>query len=193
MRKRVDQEWMKHWDFILLDILCLHLAFVLAGVVLRGFVSPYGTPGGRYQAAVLAVCQLAVMPFAAGYFAIVRRGVLEEVWAVVKFIVTTMALALVYLFAVQATVQVSRLQMGLTTALFVVLDVALRQGNKRRIFASHKADNKKSLVLVTSAAQVRGAIEKLTNKNTVQYFKLSEIVLMDGGDGAEFADLGLPG
>ncbi len=192
MRKRVDQEWMKHWDFILLDILCLHLAFVLAGVMLRGFVSPYGTPALRYQAAVLAVCQLAVMPFAAGYFAIVRRTVCEEVWAVVKFIVTTMALALVYLFAVQATVQVSRLQMGLTTALFVVLDVALRQGNKRRIFASHKADNKRTLVLVTSAAQVRGAIEKLTNKNTVQYFKLSEIVLMDGGEVGEFADLGLP-
>ena len=192
MRKRVDQEWMKHWDFILLDILCLHLAFVLAGVMLRGFVSPYGTPGGRYQAAVLAVCQLAVMPFAAGYFAIVRRSVWEEVWTVVKFIVATMALVLVYLFAVQATVQVSRLQVGLTAALFVVLDVALRQGNKRRIFASHKADNKKTLVLVTSAAQVRSAIEKLTNKNTVQYFKLSEIVLMDGGEVAEFADLGLP-
>ena len=166
MRKRVDQEWMRHWDFILLDILCLQLAFMAAGVILRGFAAPYGTPALRYQAAVLAVCQLAVMPFAAGYFAIVRRGVLEEVWAVVKFIVTTMALALVYLFAVQATVQVSRLQMGMTTALFVVL--------------------------VTSAAQVRGAIEKLTNKNTVQYFKLSEIVLMDGGEVAEFADLGLP-
>lgn len=192
MRKRVDQEWMKHWDFILLDVLCLQLAFVAACLILQGISHPYGTPALRYQAAVLAVCQLAVIPFAAGYFAIVRRTVYEEIWTVVKFIVFTMTLALVYLFAVQAAVQVSRLQMGVTALCFAVLDVALRQGNKRRIFASHKADKKRTLVLVTSAAQVRSAIEKLTNKNTVQYFRLSEIVLMDGGDGGAFADLGLP-
>jgi len=192
MRKRVDQEWMKHWDFIVLDFLCLQLSLVIGYWIVAGFGNPYGDAGARYFAALLAVCQLAMMPFAGNYFAIVRRNAFDELWAVFKFILATMLLALVYIFAAQSASSPSRLQVGVTAALYIVLDLIARQLNKKRIFASHKMDKKKSLVLVTSSALVRKAIEKLTDKNTVRYFKLNEVVLMDGGDPAEFADLGLP-
>ena len=33
---------MKHIDFILLDVLCLHIAFVLAYMTRHGWVLPYG-------------------------------------------------------------------------------------------------------------------------------------------------------
>ena len=183
---------MKHWDFIVLDFLCLQLSLVIGYWIVAGFGNPYGDAGARYFAALLAVCQLAMMPFAGNYFAIVRRNTLDELWAVFKFILATMLLALVYIFAVQSASSPSRLQVDVTAALYIVLDLIARQLNKKRIFASHKMDKKKSLVLVTSSALVRKAIEKLTDKNTVRYFKLNEVVLMDGGDPAEFADLGLP-
>lgn len=37
MRKRVDQEWMKHWDFIVLDFLCLQLSLVIGYWIVAGF------------------------------------------------------------------------------------------------------------------------------------------------------------
>ncbi len=192
MRKRVDQDWMRHWDFILLDFICLQLSFVLSYWMVLGFGNPYSDVTYRYLAALLVVCQLAMMPFAGSYFAIVRRHTFDELWAVLKLIGATMLLVLVYLFVVSSTLLLSRLQLIITAALYVVLDLFARQMNKRRIFASHKMEKKKSLVLVTSSALVRKAIEKLNDKNTVRYFKLNEVVLMDGGDPAEFADLGIP-
>ena len=42
MYARKTQSWLKHIDFILLDILCLHVAFVLAYMTRHGFANPYG-------------------------------------------------------------------------------------------------------------------------------------------------------
>lgn len=67
---------MKHWDFIVLDFLCLQLSLVIGYWIVAGFGNPYGDAGARYFAALLAVCQLAMMPFAGNYFAIVRRNTL---------------------------------------------------------------------------------------------------------------------
>lgn len=37
MYKKSPQGWLKHWDFILLDIFCLQLAFVVAYLVRQGW------------------------------------------------------------------------------------------------------------------------------------------------------------
>ncbi len=41
MYSRKTQGWLKHIDCILLDVLCLHMAFVLAYMTQHGFSSPY--------------------------------------------------------------------------------------------------------------------------------------------------------
>lgn len=41
MYKKSPQGWLKHWDFILLDIICLQLAFVVAYFARQGFDNPY--------------------------------------------------------------------------------------------------------------------------------------------------------
>lgn len=41
MYKKSPQGWLKHWDFILLDIFCLQLAFVVAYLVRQGLENPY--------------------------------------------------------------------------------------------------------------------------------------------------------
>ena len=191
MRKRVDQEWMRHWDFILLDFLCLQVSFLIAHWLIAGFGMPYADVNMRSIAAILVICQFAMMPFVGGYTAIVRRQTLGELWAVIKFIAGTMLLLVLYLSVVHDTVEGTPMQLGMTALLYCILDLVARELNKKRIFRSHKEYNKKSLVLVTSSALVRSAIEKLTDKNTVRYFNLNEIVLMDGGDPEEFADLGI--
>ena len=183
---------MRHWDFLLLDVFCLQAAFLLGFWMIHGVSNPYMDPAARYQPAVLLVCQLAVIPFVGGYSLIVRRNTWDEVWAVLKFSVVTMALSMTVFFLVEQAVSVTRTQLVYTAALFALLDLIFRELNKKRIFLSHKDDKKKALVLVTSSTLLRHAIEKLNGKNSVQYFTLTEIVLMDGADPTEFADLNMP-
>ena len=41
MYKKASSGWLKHYDFIILDLLCLQLAFVVAYMLRHGMVNPY--------------------------------------------------------------------------------------------------------------------------------------------------------
>ena len=49
MYKKGSKGWLKHFDFILLDMICLQIAFLLAYVIRHDSGSPYfyGTVGYR--------------------------------------------------------------------------------------------------------------------------------------------------
>ncbi len=36
--------WLKHWDFILIDLACLLISFILAYWLTRGFGNPFRNP-----------------------------------------------------------------------------------------------------------------------------------------------------
>jgi hypothetical protein len=57
MNRRENSGWLKHWDFILLDILCMQLSFAIAYWIVHGFGNPYVRKDYQYQAMVLVVSQ----------------------------------------------------------------------------------------------------------------------------------------
>ncbi len=193
MRRRTENVLLRHWDFIVLDIACLQLSFCLAYWLLRGFGDPYGEEAFRYQAAVLTICQLVIIPFSGEYYGIVRRDGSAEFGSVGKFIGATLLLALVYLFIVHRSVSASRLQYGLTGALYVPLDLLLRGANKRRIRGSrHMIRNQRTLVLITSAAQVETAMAKLHGDRLSDNYRVVGIVLLDAAENGRFDSYGVP-
>lgn len=74
MYKKSPQGWLKHWDFILLDIICLQLAFVVAYFARQGFDNPYSDRVYRTVALVFVLCQITVMFLSQSYQGILKRG-----------------------------------------------------------------------------------------------------------------------
>lgn len=74
MYKKSPQGWLKHWDFILLDIFCLQLAFVVAYLVRQGLENPYSDQIYRTVAFVFMLCQIVVMFLGQSYQDILKRG-----------------------------------------------------------------------------------------------------------------------
>jgi exopolysaccharide biosynthesis polyprenyl glycosylphosphotransferase len=184
MNKRSDNGWLKHGDFILLDIICMQVSFVLAYWVVHGFGNPYVRGDYQYQVLVLIASQIITILFSNQYSGILRRGVFRELFSVLKYMLLTLAIALVYLFVTKHSATASRLQYGLTSVLFVVVASIVRQLNKKRI-ALHNANirNRRSIVLITGKELVRDAVEKLTADNRSWGFFISGIILLDGKDG----------
>lgn len=52
---------MKHFDFLLLDMVCLQIAFLLSFLILGRPVNPYADPLYRNMALILEVMDLTVM------------------------------------------------------------------------------------------------------------------------------------
>ena len=180
MNKKHSKGWMKHGDFILLDILCMQLCFMLSFWLVHGADNPYGPVGYKYQAAVLFVGQLVVTLFGNSYGGILRRKRFDELTAVVKYIITVVVLALIYLFFVKNSETASRLQIGFTSLVFILVDFILRQLLKKYILRSGVSErNRKSVVLVTGRDHVGEALKKLNDPDAYQDFFISGIVLMD--------------
>ena len=180
MNKKHLKGWLKHGDFILMDILCLQLSFVLGYWLNHGYGNPYRNDAYQYQAFVLLLSQLIVILFANNYRSILRRKRFDEALAVGKYMIEIMIAALIYLFFVHNSSEVSRLQVGFASLLFLALDYPLRELNKKRIFRFSTAVKKKrSIVLITAKRFVEEAMERLNDSDFYQDFFISGIILMD--------------
>lgn len=183
MNRKDYNGWLKHGDFILLDLLCMQLSIAIAFWVVHGFGNPYARTDYQYQTMVLIISQIVVIIFFDPYSGVLRRSKLEELFEVLKYMSLTMVIALVYLFMVKHSAIASRLQYGLTSVIFVVISFAARQGNKKRI-SIHNSNirNRRSIVLVTSRGLVDDALKKLDTGSIWQDYFISGIILMDKAD-----------
>lgn len=90
MYKKSPQGWLKHWDFILLDIFCLQLAFVVAYLVRQGLENPYSDQIYRTVAFVFMLCQIVVMFLGQSYQDILKRGYYIEFTKTAKHVLMVM-------------------------------------------------------------------------------------------------------
>lgn len=183
MNQKPVKGLLKHADFIILDLLGLQLCFVLAHWIIVGVENPYNYQAFRLLAVVLFMSQLFTTIFSVNYKGILRRGRLDELFSVVKYTIYVMAVALVFLFAVQESATVSRLQTGVTLLLFIPVSTIIRTVNKKLIFKKSSDGFNQighSLVLITAGRLVDDAIEKLTDTDMFLNHFISGIIVTDG-------------
>lgn len=162
MIRRSTTGLMKHADFILIDLICMQVSFVIAYWLFHGFLNPYANEAFQFQAAVLAAAQLVVIVFIGNYSGILKRGRIDEAIAVIKYMISVFLIALVYLFVVHETGIVSRLQYGFTAVLFVLLSWTFRFLNKNRVNAQI-VKKTRHIVLITIKKMLPQAMEKISS------------------------------
>ena len=109
MYEKKQKGWRKHIDFILLDILCLQLAFVLAYFMRFGLENPYVNNEYRSLAGVYILIDLLVAVMFDSFKNVLRRGYYKEFTAVLKHACFVEAAMLMYLFSTQRGDDYSRL------------------------------------------------------------------------------------
>ena len=179
MHKKELRGWLKHIDFIVLDVVVLQICFVLSYWIWVGFENPYDTYLYRYQAILLAFCQLLVVLFTNSYKNILRRNWMEEFAATFRFEVSFMLLDILFLFIVHQVYLISRMSTGIMCIMYLFGSFFMRLLNKKRIFHSAKVkEGRRSLMLVTSSALAEEVVGNLMDNNFHDY-KITGIYLMD--------------
>ena len=100
--------WMKHFDFIILDALCLQAAFMLAYAVRMGPSSPYGDGEYRGIGLLLFLADMVAVLLSETFSGVLRRGRYEEFTAMLRQALLVEAVVAMYLFTAQKTVHYSR-------------------------------------------------------------------------------------
>ena len=192
MYEKARNSWLKHLDFILLDLLCFQLSFSLSYYILQHLTFAYSVIFYRYQAIVLVILQLLIVFFTQPYKDIVRRGPYKEFVKTVQYAFLVMFADIVYLFAVHQIIMISRRFFIMTTIFFIVSSYIVRSLNKIRIGRkSNRNAGKRSLFVITIASEARHVVEEL-QKGSFSDFFITGVELL-GSSTAEVPEInGIP-
>lgn len=179
MYKKSAKGWLKHWDFMLLDMLCLQVAFVMAFMIRHGFENPYVQEVYLNEAIALVLIQLITVFITENFKSILKRGYYKEFVATIKQSFFVTVLSSFYLFMVQAGEKYSRWTLLLTGCIYFVLSYVVRLIWKKYLLNSvTKLISKRSLLVLTVADQAENTISNLMTYNSYGYW-LSGLVIVD--------------
>ena len=126
MYKRRRQGWKKHIDFILLDVLCLQVAFILAYAIRHGNFQIYAVENYQFMAAALVVVDFLVAIMCSSYKNVLRRGFYREFAETVKHICIVEAIVIVVVFSLKTSTSFSRTVFYIMAAIYVVISYIVR-------------------------------------------------------------------
>lgn len=154
--------WLKHWDFILADVLCLNLMLLAAYWIRLGFGNMYAVSDYRMIAIVATILHFCIAFFTNCYSGILKRGYFDELRIVTVCNIELFGLLLAYLFVMQMGDTYSRtVLMGfffLNTIAEYLFHIIMKKIYELR--GKDKTDNRKILILADEDG-VEHAIEKI--------------------------------
>lgn len=176
MYQKRAQSWLKHIDFILLDIIWIQSAFVLAYIMRHGFIEPYADYRYRNMAAILTVVNILVAIIFNSFKNVLKRGYLKELFATVRHSFMVFLFICLYLFMIQAGIDYSRITMVLTCVIYVPVSYAGRLVRKKML--AKKIDKASSLLIITTKELLPGVIDNIQHKDLPMY-NIKGAVIMD--------------
>lgn len=177
MYEKSIYRWYKHWDFTLLDIICMEVAFWLAATIRIG--DQMGSQLYRHIAIVLVVLNICVVFFGENYKGILKRGYLIEAEMCLKHVLYIIAVLLIYLFAVKETGNYSRIVFFLFAIFYFGLTYVCRCLLKRHLRAKGKANNgNHALVVIVDRANAEEVVTNICQYNFGE-FCVNGVAILD--------------
>ena len=184
MYSKLSHSWLKHWDFILLDVVCLQVSFFIAFIMRHTSWGEYEILVYKGEAVILFLAQMLAVFFHSAFSGVLRRGYYSEFINTLKHVAMVLIYALVILFIDKETDTYSRIVLVVTGSVYATVSYVGRIILK--YFVKRSVANKKghSLIVVTTKDQVDEVIENL-EKEAYQRFKIKAVCLVDGQDIAQ--------
>lgn len=186
MEFKSQKSWIKHLDFIIVDLLCLEVAFLFAFWVRHGMENPYKQSIYRNEVLILILIQLIVAIFTKNFKNVLRRGWYGEFMATFKQVILVTLLATFYLFLLKESMMLySRLTMVYMGGFYLVLSYLLRMFWKNIIRVRFRyKERKTSLVVITTSDRVENAVKTIQERNFHDYI-ITGLVLLDANKAGE--------
>ena len=179
MYQKKSHGWYKHKDFILLDLLCIFLAFIFAYYI-RNHTYISITDNGVYRNAMIFVlfADLVVIILFEVYTGVLRRDYYREFIQVLEQVILIELAAGLYLFTVDDGRAFSRAVLYLTGVVYGVLSYIVRIFWKKHLIRMMAERGEHSLYIVTSSDIAESVVESVRQHNYNRY-DINGIIVTD--------------
>ena len=185
MYRKKTGGWLKHLDFIILDMLCLQVSFMLAYAVRMGPFSPYADEEYRSIGVVLLLADLVVLLLSGTFSGVLNRGHYREFVVTVRHVLLVEMVVILYLFTIQRSVSYSRFVIYLMAALYVCSGYFVWLLWKKVLQRHRSGADRRSLLVVTEEALAGEILEGITGHNAGEFLVTGIAILdrdMKGGE-----------
>lgn len=176
-RKEING-WLKHLDFIVLDMICLQIAFVLAYALRWGKFDLYQEDLYRHIAIIVELADVFGFTFFETLRDVTKRGYYKEFLATFKQDVIISVLTVAFLFLIQEGNNYSRICMGLTMLFYMMICYPARLLLKRALKKKMAIGGDRSLLVITTR-DIAWSVMENVKENNYEMYKLSGIVILD--------------
>lgn len=178
MYQKSTRGWLKHLDFILLDVICLQISYALAFLTRHGWSNPYASITYRNLVIVLILIELITAIFFESYKNVLKRSIYKELVQLIKQIGIIELLISFYLFTVKDADMFSRTVLYLTGLYQLPISMGVRLLWKQYLKHYKSNEGKRSLLLVTTEDMAPALIDNVRSYN-YKSFRLVGITLLD--------------
>lgn len=179
MYRKSPNGWLKHFDFMLIDLICLELSFVAGAYIRHGDGSIFSNNLYKSMFLILFFLQVSVVFFSESLKNVLKRGYFLEFVATLKQTILVIALLALYLFLMQEGASYSRIVLSWTAFLYFTSSYITRllwkeNLNRRGI----REEGKRSLVIISSSASQDEGIQNIKEHN-YERFRMAGVVFLD--------------
>ena len=185
MYKKSAQGWLKHIDFILLDLLCFQCAYLLAFRLRHGALNLYSFEVYKQVQIMASLLCLFAAIFMETFKDVRKRGYYREFAATVKQVVVVTVLTAFYLVTVKDAESFSRIVLFLSGCIYFLLSYCVRLGWKRIL---QKQSKKISLLIVSTAGEVQKMVDNLRSAK-LETFHIVGVSLADDEEQKEVSGI----
>ncbi|MFR3404139.1 MAG: sugar transferase [Blautia faecis] len=189
MYRKDSEKWLKHLDFIILDMICLQMAFVLAYVIRRRGLNIYGDVLYRNMAIFLGFADLVVIFMAGIMKSVLKRGYYKEFVTTLEQAVGVGALAIAYLFMIQESQSFSRMILITTVIIYLFFNYIIREIWKKYLHKKMKNGGDRKLLIVTSKEVAEQVVKNMQENNYARYSLAGVVVIDDDLTGKKICDV----
>lgn len=169
MYKKKYSGWLKHADFLILDIIVLQLSFYIAYCIRHGIGNMYADQLYAGMAIVLLLIDIVIGIIFENLHNVMKRGFWVEAIQTSKQVLEVFALFAIYLVTVQSAEQFSRTVLYLTMVFYWILSYVGRILWKTYLKQHNKYAPKCSLIIVTKADRLPILTEQLQGETYAAY------------------------
>ena len=169
MYEKAATGWAKHLDFIILDMICLELSFVLAYMIRHGFGNPYGNVMYRNMGIFLLFLDFAMLLFMETLRDVLRRGIYREFVRTLRHVVVFMLVLSMYMFVTQEGSIYSRITIFVMSVIYFFLTYVIRLAWKSYVKHRAPGQTETSLLIISSENRSAEILESVKKNSYGRY------------------------
>lgn len=179
MYKRNLTSWVKHLDFIVIDIILLEICFYLAYVIRHGEYNPYAMEAYTYMAIAMALIDIVVISACKSFKNVLKRGYYLEFRNLLKQTIFVMVFSVFFSFMIKNTAEYSRLVIFITAGLYFVISYVVRIALKKGLLTMANVSKRRRRVMVLATKDTAEKVITDIRSNKTERFAVSGVMLID--------------